>query len=129
MVPAIVIGTPTPAEVATAVWIGLPYSVRIMVDIEPPLTPISDEPKPDDEAVDRSSPTGPAASSPIRQSSLPNSSLTAMIAGDDDERDLEHRRRRERRDQRADARRRRPPAPPRRARTSGSTAPRARCAR
>jgi hypothetical protein len=39
-------GTPTPAEVATALWIGFPYRVSTMVASEPPLTPIIDEANP-----------------------------------------------------------------------------------
>ncbi len=46
IVPAMVSGTPRPAAVPTAAWIGLPYSVSTMVDIEPPLTPISDAESP-----------------------------------------------------------------------------------
>jgi len=42
-VPAMVIGTPRPDEVATALCSGLPYNVWIMLETEPPLTPISDE--------------------------------------------------------------------------------------
>jgi hypothetical protein len=45
-VPTIVIGTPSPAEVATALWIGLPYSVSTMFESEPPLTPISEPASP-----------------------------------------------------------------------------------
>ena len=44
--PAIATGTATPDDVATALWIGLLYTVRTMVDKAPPLTPISDPNKP-----------------------------------------------------------------------------------
>ena len=50
-VPAIVIGTIRPADVATALWIGLPYSVSTIVHSDPPLTPVSAAVKPDQKAI------------------------------------------------------------------------------
>ena len=49
--PAMVIGTPSPAEVATARRIGLPCSVRIMLAIDPPLIPTSDAASPTKETI------------------------------------------------------------------------------
>jgi len=76
-VPAIEIGMPTPAEVATAVWIGLPCRVSAIIASEPPLIPISDEPSP----IRNPYPSiagRPGNSSLIRQRSPPNSSRAAI---------------------------------------------------
>src|SRR6185369_8673336 len=74
-----VIGTPTPADVATALWIGFPYRVRMRLDVEPPLTPISDEARPTRKPYNViTRPCG--KSSPSRQCSRANRSFDAMNA-------------------------------------------------
>ena len=89
MVPTIVIGTPMPAEVATARCIGWPYSVSTAFDTAPPLTPTSDDSRPVMKPKTASMPR-PGNSVAEIPAIAAEQHLRADESGEDHEGDLEH---------------------------------------